>query len=192
MTRARLAIIGASVAVLAALTVLGVARWRRPTTTRATTAAPVPSAAGGAVTSGRRIKARLFYVADDGLQLEGVERDVPYGEGALEQAKALVAAQLAPVDAPLVSAIPTGTTLRALFITGTSQAYVDLSREVAANHPGGAQAEALTVYTIVEALTVNLPAITSVQLLVDGKEVETLAGHVDLRRALVNNPSWIR
>ena len=48
MTRARLAIIGASVAVLAARTVLGVARWRRPTTTRATTAAPVPSAAAAA------------------------------------------------------------------------------------------------------------------------------------------------
>ena len=28
----------------------------------------------------------------------------------------------------------------------------------------------------------NLPAITAVQLLVDGKELDTLAGHVDLRR----------
>ena len=28
----------------------------------------------------------------------------------------------------------------------------------------------------------NLPAITAVQLLVDGKEADTLAGHVDLRR----------
>ena len=42
----------------------------------------------------------------------------------------------------------------------------------------------LTVYTIVDALTANLPAITSVQLLVDGKQIETLAGHVDLSRPL--------
>ena len=45
----------------------------------------------------------------------------------------------------------------------------------------------LTVYTLVGALTVNLPAVTTVQLLVDGKEVETLAGHVDLRRPLMRN-----
>ena len=30
----------------------------------------------------------------------------------------------------------------------------------------------------------NLPAITAVQILIDGQEVETLAGHVDLRRPL--------
>ena len=83
-----------------------------------------------------------------------------------------------------MSAIPAGTTLRALFITEGGEAYVDLSRELAAAHPGGSMNELLTVYTIVNALTVNLPAVTSVQLLVDGKEVETLAGHVDLRRPL--------
>ena len=42
--------------------------------------------------------------------------------------------------------------------------------------------ELLTIYALVHALTINLPAVTSVQLLVDGKEVDTLAGHVDLRR----------
>jgi hypothetical protein len=45
----------------------------------------------------------------------------------------------------------------------------------------------LTIYTIVHALTFNLPAVTAVQLLVDGKEVDTLAGHVDLRRPLSKN-----
>ena len=48
----------------------------------------------------------------------------------------------------------------------------------------------MTVYTIVNALTVNLPAITRVQLLVDGKEVDTLVGHVDLRRPLQKNLKW--
>ena len=40
-------------------------------------------------------------------------------------------------------------------------------------------------------LTVNLPAITSVQILVDGHEVETIAGHVDIRRPLVKNLSLL-
>jgi len=59
-------------------------------------------------------------------------------------------------------------------------------------HPGGTVNELLTVYTIVNALTANLPAVTGVQLLVDGKEVDTLAGHVDLRRPLAKNLTWVQ
>jgi Sporulation and spore germination len=79
-----------------------------------------------------------------------------------------------------------------VFITEHGEAYVDLSREVASAHPGGTVDELLTVYTLVHALTENLPAVTAVQLLVDGKEVETLAGHVDLRRPLAKNPAWVQ
>ena len=49
----------------------------------------------------------------------------------------------------------------------------------------------LTVYTIVNALTANLPAVKSVQLLVNGKEVDTLAGHIDLRKPLEKDLSLV-
>jgi spore germination protein GerM len=145
------------------------------------TATNPPSAAAPAA-PGRTIKAQLFFVGDDGVTLTGVERDVPFGENTVEQAKAIIGAQIAPATEPLVSAIPPGTALRALFITRGGEAYVDLSRELVAAHPGGSTNELLTIRTIVEALTANLPAITAVQLLVDGRELDTLAGHVDLRR----------
>jgi len=154
-------------------------------------AATVP-AATTAASPGRRIKAHLYYVSDDGAHLAGVERDVPFGETTVEQARQIVEAQIAPVADPLVSAIPPGTTLRALFVTDTGEAYVDLSREAAAAHGGGSLDELLTVYTIVDVLTTNLPAVSAVQLLVDGKEVDTLAGHVDLRRPLAKNLEWIQ
>ena len=146
--------------------------------------APAPAAAPTAAPSaqGRNIKAQLFYVADDGVSLTAIEREVAFGENAVEQAKAIVGAQIAPAAAPLVSAIPSGTTLRALFITRDGEAYVDLSGELVSGHPGGSTNELLTIRTLVDALTANLPAITAVQLLVDGKELDTLAGHVDLRR----------
>ncbi len=116
---------------------------------------------------------------------------MPYSEGASEQAREIVASQLAPVVEPLISAVPPGTALRGLFITSHGEAYVDLSREIAAAHTGGTLDELLTVYTIVNALTANLPAVTAVQLLVDGKEVTTLSGHVDLRRPLARNLGWV-
>ena len=77
-------------------------------------------------------------------------------------------------------------------LSDSGRAYVDLSHEVMAAHTGGASNELLTVYTIVDALTSNLPAISMVQILVDGKQVETLAGHVDLRRPIARNLTWVQ
>jgi len=182
---------GAGVLVVLAAAVFlatrGMPSGPRPAPGPAATAAPAAPAPPG-----RKIKARLFYVGEDGMRLTSVERDVAYGESADEQAREIVAAQIAPVVEPLVSAIPPGTTLRAVFITKSGDAYVDLSREARVGHPGGTVDELLTVYTIVNALTVNLPAVTAVQVLVDGKEVETLSGHVDLRHPLVKNLTWVQ
>jgi hypothetical protein len=164
-------------------------RWTTRATTRtvgAAAPAPIPPAA-----SGRKIKARLFYVGDSGMKLTSIERDVAYGEGAVAQAREIIAAQIAPVVEPLVSAVPPGTALRAVFITEGGEAFVDLSREVVSSHTGGTLGELLTVYTLVNALTENLPAITAVQVLVDGQEVETLSGHIDLRRPLAKNLTWV-
>jgi spore germination protein GerM len=167
---------------------VGLPRWYGPREPGAVAAAPSQPPAP----PGRKIKAHLFYVTDDGTQLASVERDVTYGEGSMEQAKAIINAQIAPATEPLVSPVPAGTTLRALFVTPKGEAYVDLSRELAESHPGGSLNELLTVYALVDALTVNLPAITAVQVLIDGKEVETLAGHVDLRRPLAKDLRWVQ
>src|SRR5438105_1679105 len=96
--------------------------------------------------SGRRIKARLFYVAEDGATLTEVERDVAFGENTVDQAREIVAAQIAPVAEPMISAVPSGTTLRGVFVTDRGEAYVDLSHEIVSAHPGGASDELLTVY----------------------------------------------
>jgi spore germination protein GerM len=152
---------------------------------------PVAPVARTPPVEGRRIKARLFYVAESGTRLTSVEQDVPYGEGTAEQAKTIVTAQIASPAPPLVSAIPPGTALRALFVTAEGEAFVDFNAAFMADHPGGSLNELLTVYTIVHALTANLPVVTAVQLLVDGKEIDTLSGHVDLRQPLVKNPAWV-
>lgn len=194
-TKRALAGAGIAAAAVALFVVLFVAlpRWYGPRASAPVSGTAAAAAAPAApAPPGRKIKAHLFYVAEDGMRLTSVERDVPYGEGTVDQAREIVAAQIAPVVDPLVSAIPAGTTLRALFVTDKGEAFVDLSKEVAAAHPGGTMSELLTIYTIVNALADNLPAVTSVQLLVDGKEVETLAGHVDLRHPLQKNPAYVQ
>ncbi len=69
---------------------------------------------------------------------------------------------------------------------------MDLSADARIRHTGGALDELFTVYTIVNVLTANLPAVTRVQILIEGKEVDTLAGHVDLRHPLQKNLKWVR
>ena len=154
--------------------------------------AETPAAAPPANTAveARKIRAQLFYVNELGTALNSVEQEVLYGEGPAEQAKRIIEAQLAAPVSPLVSAIPPGTRLRSVFLTSGGEAFIDLSAEVRSNHPGGTTNEILTVYAIVSALTANLPAITAVQILVDGKEVQTLVGHLDLRRPLEADAKW--
>jgi spore germination protein GerM len=171
------------VAGLVTLIVLG-PRWL---TTAPEDALPDATAAVDA----RKIRARLFYVDEQGTALRAVEQEVLYGESTAEQARRIIEAQIAPAPAPHVSAIPAGTKLRTVFFTKTGEIYVDLSAELQANHPGGTTNETLTVYALVSALTSNLPAVTGVQILVEGKEVDTLAGHLDLRRPFEQDLTWV-
>jgi spore germination protein GerM len=166
-------------------------RWYRPKPQAPAAAAGQPSHVDAAQPpAARKITATLYYLSDDGMSLVGAQREVPYAADVAEQARAIVEAQLAAAP-PLVSVIPGGTKLRQVFVTERGDAFVDLSADVTANHPGGALEETLTVYSIVDALTVNLPAILRVQILVGGKEVDTLAGHVDLRQPLAKSLEWV-
>jgi len=140
----------------------------------------------------RRISATLFYITPAGDALVPVEQDVPYAAAPADQARRIVERQLAAAPAGQTSSIPAGTTLRALFLTSRGEAYVDVSKEIVTGHPGGSLHEALTVYAIVNALTVNLPDISSVQVLVDGHEVDTLVGHLDLRHPLRRGTRWVQ
>jgi spore germination protein GerM len=140
----------------------------------------------------RKIHATLFYVASSGNELVPVSHEVPYGSTPSEQARRIIEAQLLAPPEGLLSAIPSGTILRTVYLTPNGQAYLDFSPEITTHHTGGSLDEILAVYAIVDALTVNLADVTSVQILVDGKEVDTLAGHVDLRTPLTRSLKWVR
>lgn len=189
-TRIRLAIgvaVAATVVSLGWLLFVGLPRWYGS----ATVAHPPAS---GDVAPGEpapTIKATLFFVSEDGLRLVGVESDVTLGATPAEQGRHILEKLLEPAPAPLASAVPPGTILRTMYVTSRGDAFVDLSGTVVTAHSGGSLDELFTVYAIVNTLTVNLPALHAVQILVDGQEVDTLAGHVDLRQPLRNNLTWV-
>ena len=137
----------------------------------------------------RKIKARLYYVSEDGHGLTGIEREC--GTGPMPGAGSSHSSRPDRTTRRPPLGPSAGTTLRAAFVAN-GDAYVDVSNDIVTGHPGGSLNEQLTVQTIVSAVMTNLPAIGAVQILIEGKEVDTLAGHVDLRQPLVKNADWIQ
>jgi len=59
-------------------------------------------------------------------------------------------------------------------------------------HPGGSTNELLTIYALVNTVTANISSVERVQILIDGHQADTLAGHVDLRRPFERDASLVR
>lgn len=170
----------------ATLTFILVERWESATRT--------PSALDGTDTGSGGISpftATMYYVAADGRGLVRREIEVPYATDTLSRARIIAERQLERAPRQLLSPFPRGTRLRAVYLADDGILFVDLSGEVTTGHSGGSLDELLTVYALVNALTTNVAEISAVQILVDGREVDTLAGHIDLRQPLTPNLTWV-
>ncbi len=131
----------------------------------------------------RRINVKLFFQAADRPGLVMEERAVPFSGDLGAQLKSVVAELVAGSRAGLLPTLPPETKVLEVFVSARGVAYVDLSKEAAATG-GGSHDELLSVYSIVNSLTVNFPAVKRVQILVDDRPADTLAGHIDLTRPL--------
>ncbi len=126
------------------------------------------------ITAGR-IQVKLYVLASSGRELATETEEILYSSSLQQQAKEVVRLLLRRSGA-----IPRGVSLRELFITSQGVAYLDLSQELVSNHPGGSSAEELTVFSLSQTLIANFPAVKTVKILVEGREIQTLAGHLDL------------
>jgi len=73
-----------------------------------------------------------------------------------------------------------GADIRSVYLVAPGLAVIDLNAAFADGHPSSVLAEDLTTLSLVETLSANLATVRRVKILVDGKERDTLAGHVDL------------
>lgn len=134
----------------------------------------------------RSINVRLFFNSGEepGLVIE--EREVAFSSDLSLQLRTVVAELVKGPKAGsgLTPTLPQGTRVLEVFVTARGVAYVDLSSEATKGHAGGVSEELRSVYSVVNSIAVNFPAIRRVQILVDDRPAETLAGHVDLSRPL--------
>jgi spore germination protein GerM len=107
----------------------------------------------------------------------------------VERAKASLQELIAGPKGDALRTIAAEVNIRELFIDPQGTAYVDFNEAFSQTHPGGPWAELLTLRSIMQTLVANVPEIKRVQILIEGREVETLAGHVDIRRPL--DTTWV-
>lgn len=127
-------------------------------------------------------KITLFFLSEDDALLHAEEREIPATSSVVEAARRAINELLQGSQEGLISPFPSQVQLRELFISEEGIAYVDFSREISETQPYGATSEMLAIYSIVNTLTYNFKEIKKVFLLVEGRERETLSGHVDLSR----------
>ena len=137
---------------------------------------------------------QLFFASKAKFALDVEAREIKGEKSSVQQEACLALSELikGPTHDDLSSTIPAGTRLRSFYLDKNGVGYVDFSKEMIKNHPGGSWGELLTIYSIVNTITKNFSQVHQVRLLIDGLEVETLRGHLDTRRAFSFNESLTR
>jgi hypothetical protein len=124
---------------------------------------------------------RLYFADAQGERLVAEQRsvtDVVSLEGRIETA---VKELLKGPRGALGRTIPQSVELKDVHMDGGRVAWLNFSPSLVSAHPGGSTAELMTIYSIVNTVALNFSEVQKVGILVDGKRIDTLAGHLDCR-----------
>jgi len=123
-----------------------------------------------------------LYVADDAAGLlRARSAQIPLPGGRQQRAEELLRTLLRIYQQPgAPHSLASAADLRSIYLVDPGAAVIDLNAAFADQHQSGILSEQLTVNSLVETLAVNVPGIQRVNILVEGKTRETLAGHADL------------
>ena len=144
------------------------------------------------VVSKERREITLFFSDEEGEYLIGEKRQILKRGDVEKEAREAVTELTRGPKGKLIPTLPPQTKLLALELDEKGLAKVSFNRVLAKDHPGGSSAEIMTVYSIVNSLTLNFPQIKRVQILIEGKEVETIKGHLSLKRPVSPNPNLVK
>jgi spore germination protein GerM len=140
----------------------------------------------------RRLNVLIYYPAARRDGLVGEPREIFMTAAPGDRAKQILADLISgPATDEGARALPPGTRLRQVFVLEDGTAYIDFSSDLKQGISGGSAEELLAVYSIVNSVALNIPEIRRVGILINGKAVDTLNGHLDLRRPLPPDSSLI-
>lgn len=188
-------------AALMAATTLTAPRWsrllREPLAARdddpgaAEATESVGTARAGEPEGERRISVRLYFESERAGTLVPEERPVPMVGDLARQLRAVMEELVRGSLTGLLPTLPPQTKVLEVFVSARGVAYLDFSSAASQAVEGGSKGELLAVYSIVNSVTANFPAVRKVQILIEDQPVKTLAGHVDLSRPLAPDMTFL-
>ena len=127
----------------------------------------------------------IFLLNSTSLEITPVKAELRLYPEPTERLKQIVSALVQETPPNYRNPIPRGTLLNEVYIDSQKTAYLDFSHHLADGHIGGTTAELLTVTAILKTVfDAFTDEIKHVQILIDGRERETLAGHLNLSHPL--------
>jgi hypothetical protein len=131
--------------------------------------------------SGPTEQVTLYVAFDDPGTIRATAAKIPLPSGRQQRAEELLRALMnIYLDRTSSHAMPPGAEIRSVFLIDPGTAVIDANSAFAEGHRSGVLVEELTVASLIQTLSSNIPGIIRVRILVDGKQRETLAGHADL------------
>ena len=166
---------------LAAVLGMSLYAWRMRGRAAAT---PVPSLDSGPVVApvaGNTERVTLFVAYDDIEVLRSQSAQIPMPSVRQQRAEEVLRALIALyLDKSSPHPLPPGSDIRSVYLVDPGLAVIDVNAAFADGHRSGVLAEELTVTSLIQTLSGNIPGILRVKILVEGKQRDTLAGHADL------------
>lgn len=128
------------------------------------------------------LNVKVYYPDDSGMRLVEVEREILVDDSVNKYVAAVEALKEEPDEENLTKIFPTNAQIRNVTVRD-GLATVDFDGSILKGFVGGSTGEEFLIGSIVDTLT-NFPEVKRVKFLVDGKEIETLSGHMDLSTPL--------
>ena len=171
----------AACVMLAAVLGMSIYAWRMRGRAAATPTSSTDSRPVIAPVSGPTEQVILFVAYDDLGILRAQAARIPLPSVRQQRAEELLRALIALyLDKSSPHTIPVGSDIRSVYLVDPGVAVIDINAAFADGHRSGVLEEELTVASLVQTLSANIPGILKVKILVEGKPRDTLAGHVDL------------
>ena len=124
---------------------------------------------------------KVYYPDDQGMKLIAVKRTVKTDK-VDKYTAAMDSLMEGTKEKGQTTIIPKQAKLKSVKVQGDT-AYVDFTQALVKNFVGGSTGEEMLVGSVVNTLT-EFPEVKNVQILVEGKKVESLSGHLDLTTPL--------
>ena len=134
----------------------------------------------------------LYFSDSEGECLVGEKREILKKREAREEAEETITELIKGPKGKLIPTLPLRTKLLSLQLDERGLAKVNFNKALSKDHPGGSSAEIMTVYSIVNSLTLNFPQIRRVQILIEGEVGESIAGHLSLDQPVSPNLDLVR